>query len=712
MLRLAMAAARCPGCGELREPGLCVKCGTDVPAAEELSEIAGARREALASLLERAEELWRGCDGELPKGAKITADQLAGSIAQSRILERLDEAELACQRLSGLELDEEAALGTTVRTAVAVELDLVEEVKNLCLELARFDVSPPQPELRRELIGAARCAVEMLMRFLETVSAPTIPEVRGGEERLQAAIRKRSLYGAIADRAVELFAGADFDSRISLATGQPGSYVDAAGFVEPARIFTAFAGEEGPYERLAEAAVSYFGYLLPGELEPAEGAILILAAVNLSSLDRPLLAHGCAAEMTKLVAKAAAVDPEAVEVVFSRSAKEGPKLFAAASRVKAGMRLLRHASELEEIAEELFLKEVMSSYLEIAESAFRSVAWAVLGLQDVIAGKEVGEEEPPTLGSLKQRLAASDSKLAQKLGEAVDPELRNAAGHAEYRWDPEAAEVENLKTGRRWSVDELEERAEALGDSVVGVDAGYQCGLVASGIELHAPVESTDPGIRRLFIEASFSVAGYELADLSDDGATATVRALEKASLPPLMTAVAAQSALVPDADSYCVLDADSGAALLDVPAERMSAATQGPSATRDLEVVQCFTDSEIRIGRPASVAARDSLGVLVKIVAVTALRSLAFEDTTSSVVPTIRERAEAVLGFANSHPEIEQPVAQAARRRMERMVADTYPLERGEPKALKGLLRRIQAAFAWADRRGVSWPPQFKQDA
>jgi hypothetical protein len=33
----------------------------------------------------------------------------------------------------------------------------------------------------------------------------------------------------------------------------------------------------------------------------------------------------------------------------------------------------------------------------------------------------------------------------------------------------------------------------------------------------------------------------------------------------------------------------------------------------------------------------------------------------------------------------------------------------RGKPKALKALLRRIQAALAWADRQGVSWPPQFK---
>lgn len=709
VLRLAMAAAHCPGCGELGEPGACEGCGAEIPLTDELTKIAGARRKALSSLVERADELRRSFDADPPRAGRITADQLAGAVMQSGILERLDEADLSCQRLSCFNFDEEAEFGTSLRKAVARELDLGEGVRDICLELAGFKVLPAQSELQGELIAAGRRIAEMLHCFLETVSAQTIPEVRTGEQRLQAVINQASFHRDLPERVAGLQGTADLDARISLVTGRQGSYLDEQGFPSPGLIFGAFASEEKPYERLAEAAASYFAHLLPGEVEPALGSTLILAAVNVASIDRPLRAHRCAAAMMKLICEATAKDPGKVGIVIGRSIEEGPKLFAAAARVRGGMRLISRASELEEVEEELLLREVMSSYLEIAESAFRSYAWAVLGMQEVLEGKRVSEEGPPTLGSLGQRLRASGSELARTLGEAADPELRNAAGHAQYRWDAEASEVEDLQTGRRWSVEELEELTEALGDSVVGVDAGYLCGIAAAGLEVAAPSESVDPRIRALLVEAAFGVAGYELVELSPDGAVATVRTKPEASLPALMTAVASQSALVKDVEAYRVLDSD-GVKLIDVPADRMRAATSGPEMTRDLEIVRCFADSEIRTGASAAAAAGESLAVQAKVVAVTALQGLAIEGATAPVVARIRSRAESVLEFLVAHPEIEAQAAGAARKRIERLIAATYPLQRGEPKALKPLLSRIQATFAWADGQGVVWPPAGKR--
>jgi hypothetical protein len=135
-------------------------------------------------------------------------------------------------------------------------------------------------------------------------------------------------------------------------------------------------------------------------------------------------------------------------------------------------------------------------------------------------------------------------------------------------------------------------------------------------------------------------------------------------------------------------------------------AATSGPEQTRDLEVVQCFADSQIRTGVDASQAARDGLVVQAKVVAVTAVHALALEGATAAVAMGIRARAEAVLDFLARHPEIDSQAAKAAKRRIERVVAGTFPLERGEPKALKELLRRTRATFAWAEEQGVSWPP------
>lgn len=711
MLRLAMKAGHCPVCEEAREPGECEVCGADVPASEESTELAVRRRKVLASLLERAEGLWRECDAERPSGARITGEQLAGAVAQARLIGLLEDAELACQRLSTFDFDDAAVLGAPVRKAIIAELDLIEEVRDLCFELAAFDVVPDQPEVRKELIAAGKRGVEMLLRLLEALSAQTISEVRGAEGRLQEAIDRSSTYIGLHDRIEALAQISDLDARIVLVIGGPGPYLEEDGSVSLGRVFGAFAGEEGVYERLADAATTYLRHLLPGELEAVAGAMLILPAVGLASVDRPLLAQRRAKAMAELVAGAVALDREAVGAVLDRNAEEGPMLFAAASRVQAGMRLIRHASELQEIEEELILREVMNGYLEIAESAFRSYGWAVLQMQAVLDGKPLGQGEPPMLGSLLQRLRASESELARALGEAADVDLRNAAGHAQYRWDSEAEEVEDLRTGRRWSVDELGERTEALGDSVVGVDAGFLCAAVAAGIEVDASAASSDPGIRGQLAEASFALSGYELTELSSDGATATVRAGADSSPLALMRAVASLAALVDAPEAYRVFDADSGDALLDVPVERMIAATSGREETRDLQVVQCFADSQIRTGAAPSQAAGDGFVLQAKAVAFNAEQALILTGPLEAVVVEIRTRAELVLDFLARYPKIDPHIAKTGKRRLESVVGATFRAQRGEPKAVKELSRRLGAMFDWAQGQEVTWPPGSEAD-
>jgi hypothetical protein len=711
MLRLAMAAGHCPVCGEAAEPGSCQSCGAEVPPAEGPSEYAVARNKALSSLVRRASEMRRRWQEDLAPGPKVTADQLAGAFVQSEVLERLDHAEQACQRLSCLDFDDKAALGTSVRAAVVGEVDLIEEVGDLCREIASLDVHPPQPELLGELLDAARRVEDMLLRLLETLSAQTIEEARRGEKGLQEAISQGPRAADLQPTALELFASADVDARVALAVGRPGSYLDASGFIDIGRVFGAYSGEEGPYERLARASAEYFRHLLPEDPDPSAGTFLILAAVNIASLNGPIRAHRCAKAMAELVGQAAALDSEAVSSVFERSVAEGPKLFAAASRVRMGMQLIRHASEMEAVEDELILREVMSSYLEITESAFRSHAWAMLEMQAVIDGKAPNGGDPPTLGSLLQRLRASPAALARDLADTTDADLRNAAGHSQYRWDRQAEEVEDLKTGQRWGVDDLEARTEALSDSVLGLDAGYLCGLIAAGIDFAAPREEVDPTLRALLVEAAFAVAGYELAELSQDSATASIRVDAEASLPALMTAVASMSALVKGVNAYRVMSADSGRALIDVAAERMLAATSGPEETRDLEIVRCFTDSEIRTGAPAADALFQSLVVQAKVVAATALQSLLLDGPTAEVAAKIRIRVEAVLELASDDPNLDLQATQVARRHLQRIVANTYSLERGQPKAFDALLRGIRATLSWADRQGISWPPEGERD-
>lgn len=100
----------------------------------------------------------------------------------------------------------------------------------------------------------------------------------------------------------------DIDARIALVIGKEGPYTDEFGFIHPGRVFGAFAEEEHSYRRLAEKARSYFVHLLPAEIPDAGAALLILPAVTIASLDRPLLAHRCARETAQLLAAAAAAD--------------------------------------------------------------------------------------------------------------------------------------------------------------------------------------------------------------------------------------------------------------------------------------------------------------------------------------------------------------------------------------------------------------------
>jgi uncharacterized protein YbjQ (UPF0145 family) len=703
ILHMKMAGTMCPGCGELREPGECDACGAQVPESEELSEMAVARRSALSQLMERAKAIAAQCEQDIVPGARMTGEQLAGAIDQSGLIELLPEAGLSAQRLSSFDLDEKATLGAGLRKAVEAELVRTEKVVHLCLELASFEPTPPQPEIRDELRNAATRTISVLLSFLEAVTAQTILELHEAKGRLQKAILASSGYESLAERVEVLKETVDLDARISVATGRVSSYFDAFGFLSPAQIFGAFAGEEEAHERLADAACAYFDHLLADRLEEGVGSIAILSAVGLASVDRPLLAQRSAVAMADLVAQAVSVDVKAVVSILSGSVTEAPKLFAAASRVRTGMRLVALAGELEESEIEIVLREVMTGYVEIAESAFRSYARAVLRLVRVLDGESPDECSPPMLGSLVERLRASRSALARALGDAADPALRNAAAHAQYRWTPETEEVEDLETGRRWSVDDLTERTEALGGAVIGVDAGYLCGVLVAGIE--TPVANPDRHMRESFLAASFALAGYELTEVRDDGSTVVVRPGDAADVPSLMGAIASQSALVTDADGFCVVDADSSKVLLEVSAEQMFAATRGREATRDLEVVRCFTDSSVSTGAPMS--ARQGLVVQAKIVAVTSLRALAYEGANDSVVGLIRTRAEAVLGFIESHREIGRDTREAAQRRVGGIVGATFQLQRDRGRGLKGLLRKVRSTWIWADRQGVVWPPE-----
>lgn len=705
MLKLSRADPSCPDCGEESQADKCAACGAEVVASDDLSGSAAVRSRAFADLSDRAEGVCRSFETAPVSGPKITGDQFAGAIVQTGLLSLLADVELSCQRLSVFDFDDEAAVSKEIRPAIASELDLAEQLRDVCMELSGFLVPALVAELRRDLLGKCLRPVEMLTVFLEMLSLTTASGVEECKERLQGIISSGKRYGDVLDRLEDFLEHADVDERIALLTGREGHYVDELGFVAVDRVFASYAREEGAYMELGKVAVSYFQHLLPTEIDLGNGAMLILPAISLASLDQPLVAHRCAQEMAGLVNRAVKLDSASVEDAFGQSTREGPKLFAAASRVHKGMRLIRVALQVDEVDEELLLREVLTGYQEIAESTLRSHGWAILKLQAIVEGEAEPEGDPPTLGSLQQRLQASKSQVARTLGEAVDVDLRNATAHSQYVWRSEDERVEDLSTGKQWTLEDLEEKTAALGDSVVGVDAGYVCGVAGAGVDLASFEFEPTHSMRQLLAEAAFAVAGYSVENLSADGATATVQAIDQRhDLAALMTAVAAQAAVVSEVDTFRVVESDSGRSLLDVPAERMRAATKGPELTKDLELIQCFTDSAKRTGAPAADAATESLALQSKAVAIVGMIELVTKG--SAAAEGIRTRSEAVLSFVQSHAELDVSTAKLMTQRLQRVVGDSYRSAQGGDSAAKSLWRRLRSVLSWADEEGTTWPP------
>lgn len=644
---------------------------------------------ALGPLLEEIGELRERFEHLPSPTVPLSDDQFAACVEDAQILALANEA---------------------LREAAWKEIGRIRELSKLAAELARF--APPQlgAELQATAMEASRQAAEAIKQRLETTPAGTIEEVRSGEELLQAALDSLDSSAEDALARARESSAPDLDARIALVLGKDGSYTDELGFIHPGRVFGAFAEEGSPFERLGQRAAAYFDHLLPDKEPPPAAALLILPAVTLASLDRPFFAHRRAGEMVELLATALARDAGEVHAVVEQTTNEGPRVFAAASRIHKGMRLILAAIESDTVDDELALREVMITYQELAESAYRAYGWAVLELEAIAAGKSASGLPAPTLGQLKQRLEGSDSSLALALGEACDPALRNASGHSQYRWDGEGTSIEDLKTGRRWSLEELAEKVDSLVNAVVGVDAGYCCFALGENLAERPPARASSghsPEIVGLLGEAIFSASGYEVLDLVDGGADVMVASAgDRSDLTALMTALASLSMVIPDEDAYRIVEAATGQVLLDVSGESMRAATGAPEQIQDLAILASFCDSAARVGGEDGAVARQSLALQAKIVAVGAMHELASTGATGAVLTRVRARAESVREFARQHEEIGEPILSTTTRRLERIVAGSYGVEREERRALEKLVNRIEALFSWAEEEGVIWPP------
>jgi hypothetical protein len=680
-------------------------------SSDEVGEEAEARQKALGPMLEEARQLQIRLNEPLAATVPVTNDQFAACAQDAEVTSQVLAVLQSCNQLARLDMDDPKEIGGTVRIAITEELSRLERLVGTAEELARLRTKGPAAELQTSMSEAAAMGVAVVLHLLEALTATDYAGVESASAALQVAFDSYKAPDSELFERIEQWAEPDIDSRLSLVLSKPGPFTDEWGFVDAGKVFGSFAGEERLFGEAEECAKGYFSHLLPeSDIAPGEGVMLVFAAITLGVLDRPLLAHRCSRQEFELMRDAQAADAEKFHRVINRIGAEAPRLFAAGTRIEKGFRLLALAATVEEIDEQTAIREVMSAYRELAEGALRAHGRAVLDFAAIASGEKPDEaEQAPPLAELKDRLAASDSELAQAMAAGADPDLRNASAHSQYRWDSKRKEVVDTDTGKRWSVPDLETLTEALIGSVLGADAGFCCFVIGHhlGEKLAAPFKVGDiPQLVELLAQALFAAGGSGEVKVSDGGATISLGHIDRGDLSKPMTALGGISALAPQIEAFQVFDAESGELLLDVPATALVAANDASFETKDLMIITAFYESGLRRGHPPEAATTASLAAIAKVIAVQAMQDFvdAGGPDPSAILKT-RERFEYARKFAYESG-VNTPELLKVAKKIEKVVAQTYDLARGDLKAFKRLVPLCNWLVAWAEEAGVAWPP------
>lgn len=711
---LEFAAAKCPDCGEAAEPGPCPNCGESVGSTKELSPSTGARIAALGPLAGRIDQLILGFDRVEMGTIPITADQMSTAITDADLFGQIREMTRLGHDLGSLNLNDPKVIGRELRQRVGVEVRKVERLLETCRLLGRFDPPGPAADLRGTAIEAGAYGAALIKRTVETLVAPDLGTARQAQARLQELLGDVPFGDAVSNAldALPDWAQPDPDARIGLVLGREGVYSDDFGIVDIRRVFAAFGDEEQPFNTVASRARGYFSHLfdLRAPSDPALESTLILPALALATLDRPLLGHQMAAEVHELFGRAWAQDPTAVQSLIERTADQGQLIFAAAGRIERGFQLLGLAALHGQADDQTVLQTVMDAYLELAEGAYRTYGWLTRDLAVIAAGGTPAvETDPPMLTSLADQLAAAREGACTLLASASDPQLRNAKGHAQYRWDADHEVVEDLRIGQRWTPDELEQAMMAMVSTVLGVDAGYVAFLASGRPDLSLPEwleEGRSAEANTLLAQMSFGGFGFEVLDVSDGGATVVIERREPIDKAQLMVPAAGLVGVIRGLERLSVVDPE-GENLLEVDPKSVVDALAAPESVKDIACIGPLVHDAVSNGIEPPVALNRILWVQVAAVVITGTHDLIEAGgPDAETVALINERLSFVLEFARGRDGATSKANARLLERVKRARAAAFAATRGEAGSFDRLTQQMKQLLESIGDRGVSWPP------
>lgn len=691
---LPFAAEVCETCGTAAEEGPCPNCGTFVAASAEVLPVTRARISALAPLLSDVAAI-EAAFGQIQFGAvPVSADQFNRVVLDLGFYGHLSAIVAIPRGIQNLNFEDPQAIGGSARAAVGGYVRDVRALLGMATELARFAPEGPGRRVQELTLEAGSWGAGTVRSILAALVAPTVAEARRAAEVMQG-----YLDGSPAVREVEVVledvraaARPDTDSRLELVLGVPGPFTDELGFVDLSRVFGAFASEENPIGVLDGVCRRYFAdYVDQTQMDPGASVLLVLPLVALASVDSPLLPHRVAREMVESLRASADRDPAFVGDVLHSTGKDAALVIGAGSRALKGLRLLAMGEASGWVDDEVALMQVMNAYRELVEGPFRTYGWAALRTHAFPTAEALGGA-PPMLAELLDRLRASGSSLPQTLGSVVDAQLRNAASHAQYSWDSEASEVEDLRTGQRWSLDDLEASVDGLVGTVIGLDAGIAC--YASNREVAASfgssVELADLGnLLEVLLAALFAAQGYELLEISRDLSTAVLNTerLVLVTAVPVVGGIAALPGLTAE---RIALMSPTGNLLLDVAVEDLRSAATEAEDIRDLRLAVLCAQVE-RHPRGGD----EFTALLFALVAVPALTEAADGSVTDAYLPRLMRR----LSYVDAIPAVG---TSSGRTLLRGAISAAYAFRAGKRAAARLLIVRLVRMARWADENGV----------
>jgi hypothetical protein len=710
---LEFKAECCPECGEPREPGLCPECGVEVSSSSEVAEMARARSRALQGIDSQLDHLIAGFR-ELPAGNIVVSnDQFARAVSDADLFPQLGAMTGIGHELEALNVNDPKVIGGELRQRMAARVGQVEKLLHSCEDLSRFDPRGPAAELRSVAVESGLYGARLNKAFIRILVAETIPAAREAEAEMQ------SLLGGFpySERIRELLAQMeewivpDFDARAASIVGHPGVYSDEHGSLDVEAVFGAFSGP-GAIEQLAERSRRYFAHLLEGEssADIALESLLIVPAIEIGTLDRPLRAHRIATGLFALLGSAADVAPQPVQELVEQTAAESRLVLEANEQIRRGAQLLQAGEKAGVVDQAMVVKMTMDAYKDLSETAFRTFGGLIVQLARIKRRAHTGASEPPTLGALETELAASEELVAHQLADGCDPALRNACAHSQYRWDEESQTVHDMRSDRRWTLEEVQEREALLSEAVAGAGAGYSCYLVGSRATLGVPqwVASEARGLSRVISAAILRSRGIDVTDVIDQSRTVVIGD-DEPDVQGLMGGLASLSALL-NHDDVIRVKRGSGEVVAEVEVSAFREWSEAEEPYKDLALFAPFLSNATRTPDP-----QEALTALLAVQINQVLRDILDSSDTgqldAAAMLRVGDRFGYVVDSARIYCPDPGPEVQRILKAAERCRSAAFAATRDQT-AGRRFLRSFEMLNEWVQERGVVWPPTLIDNA